>query len=225
MGYWSAENATEAYINTMKMGKRANETDVAEFISAIAAGNNAQLVVVACASTAGSTTLGLISACHQTGGRLICIVKGLDELKSSKQALGSNAANQVEFIVGNAQILLSNDYKTADFVVIDCNLENHEGILKAIQNDREKSTIVLGYNAFWKDSWVWSRSNSHMLPIGEGLLLMRVAGKGDHHQCGRKNVGGHNAGRRSHWVVKVDKCTGEEHVFRIKSSGGSVVKC
>ena len=31
--------------------------------------------------------------------------------------------------------------------------------------------------------------------------------------------------RWSHWVVKVDKCTGEEHVFRVRSpSGGSVVK-
>ncbi|KAI3757525.1 hypothetical protein L6452_05065 [Arctium lappa] len=224
MGYWSAENATEAYIKTMKMGKRANEPDVAEFISAIAAGNNAQLMVVACAATAGSTTLGLIAASHQTGGRLICIVKGLEELQSSKQALNSDA-NQVEFVVGNAQHLLSNDYKSADFVVIDCNLENHEGILGAIQeNKREKSTIVLGYNAFWKDSWVWSRSNSHLLPIGEGLLLMRIAGKSENSGGRNGGHGGNGGGRRSKWVVKVDKCTGEEHVFRIKSPGGRVVK-
>ncbi|KAL8199691.1 hypothetical protein R6Q57_013259 [Mikania cordata] len=222
MGYWSAENATEAYIKTMKMGKRANEPDVAEFISAIAAGNNAQLMVVACAATAGLTTMGLIAASHQTGGRLVCIVKGIEELQSSKQGLDSNA-NHVEFVAGNAQSLLSNEYKSADLVVIDCNLENHEGILEAIQNEREKGTIVLGYNAFWKDSWLWSRSNSHLLPIGEGLLLMRVAGKCE--KDGRKNGGhGGRGGRRSHWVVKVDKCTGEEHVFRIKSAGGGVVR-
>ncbi|KVI07207.1 uncharacterized protein LOC112510146 [Cynara cardunculus var. scolymus] len=224
MGYWSAENATEAYIKTMKMSKRAQEPDVAEFISAIAAGNNAQLMVVACAATAGSTTLGLIAASHQTGGRLICIVKGIEELQSSKQALNSDA-NQVEFVVGNAQSLLSNDYKSADLVVIDCNLENHEGILGAIQgNKREKSTIVLGYNAFWKDSWVWSRSNSHLLPIGEGLLLMRIAGKSENSGSKNGGHGGNGGGRRSNWVVKVDKCTGEEHVFRIKSPGGRVVK-
>ncbi|KAK1441499.1 hypothetical protein QVD17_07439 [Tagetes erecta] len=216
MGYnWSAENATEAYIKTMKMAKqRTNEPDVAEFISAIAAGNNAQLMVVACAATAGLTTFGLIAASQQTGGRLICIVKGIEELHASKQSLNSNA-NHVEFVVGNAQSLLSNEYKSADFVVIDCNLENHEGILKAVQNvqnEKQKSTIVLGYNAYWKDSWLWSRSNSHLLPIGEGLLLMRVAGSSDENsQRGR---------RRSRWVVKVDKCTGEEHVFRIKSAGG-----
>ncbi|KAI3783806.1 hypothetical protein L1987_42893 [Smallanthus sonchifolius] len=213
MGYWSAANATEAYIKTMKMGKRANEPDVAEFISAIAAGNNAQLMVVACAATAGLTTFGLIAASHQTGGRLICIVKREEELQSSKQALINTDANQVEFVVGDAQSLLSNEYKSADFVVIDCNLKNHERILEGVQMEREKSTIVLGYNAIWKDSWMWSRLNSHLLPIGEGLLLMRVGGK-----C--ENGGG----RRSRWVVKVDKCTGEEHVFRIKSCGGRVVK-
>ncbi|KAI3783807.1 hypothetical protein L1987_42894 [Smallanthus sonchifolius] len=207
MGYWSAANATEAYIKTMKMGKRANEPDVAEFISAIAADkcaeNNGQLMVVACAATAGLTTLGLIAVSHQTGGRLICIVKGEEELQSSKQALVNSDANQVEFVVGDAQSLLSNEYKSADFVVMDCNLENHERILEGVQIDREKSTIVLGYNAIWKDSWMWSRLNSQLLPIGEGLS---------------------GGGRLSRWVVKVDKCTGEEHVFRIKSSGGRVVK-
>ncbi|KAM0061759.1 hypothetical protein Hdeb2414_s0004g00139891 [Helianthus debilis subsp. tardiflorus] len=193
------------------MGKRANEPDGAEFISAIAAGSNAQFMVVACAAMAGSTTLGLIAASHQTGGRLVCIVKGIGELESSKQVLNSDA-NQVEFVVGNAESLLSNEYKSTDFVVIDCNLENHEGILGAIQSNREKRTIVLGCNAYWKDSRVWSRSNGHLLAIGEGLLMMRVPGK-----C--ENSGG----RRRHWVVKVDKCTGEEHVFRIKSAGGKVV--
>ncbi|KAI3508195.1 hypothetical protein L1887_23200 [Cichorium endivia] len=221
MGYWSAENATEAYIKTMKMGKRANDQpDVAEFISAIAAGNNAQLMVVACAATADATTLGLIAASHQTGGRLICIVKGIEELHTSKHALSSDA-NQVEFVVGNAQYLLSNDYKSADLVVIDCNVENHEGILGAIQNEREKNTIVLGYNAFLKDSWLWSRSNSHVLPIGEGLLLMRIAGHSDYSGGKNGGHGGSSGGRRSHWVVKVDKSTGEEHVFRVKSRGGT----
>ncbi|KAJ0644833.1 hypothetical protein HanRHA438_Chr16g0760481 [Helianthus annuus] len=207
-------------MNLIMQGKRANEPDVAEFISAIAAGNNAQLMVVACAAMAGLTTLGLIAASHQTGGRLVCIVKGIEELESSKHALNSDA-DQVEFVVGNAESLLSNEYKSADFVVIDCNLENHEGILGAIQNNREKSTIVLGCNAYWKDSWVWSRSNSHLFPIGEGLLLMRVPGKS-------QNSGGRNGGsggeRRSRWVVKVDKCTGEEHVFRIKLPGSRAVK-
>ncbi|MBD4782395.1 DUF1442 domain-containing protein, partial [Xanthomonas citri pv. citri] len=66
MGYWLAANDTEAYLKSMKMGKMANDTDVAEFISAIAAGNNAQLMVVVGATTARSTTLGLVAAAEQT---------------------------------------------------------------------------------------------------------------------------------------------------------------
>ena len=93
-------------------GKRPNEPDTAEFISAIAAGNNAKLMVVACASAAGPTTLGLIAASHQTGGQLVCIVKGLQELHLSKQTLNKNSKH-VEFVVGNAQHLLSHEYKSA----------------------------------------------------------------------------------------------------------------
>ena len=69
-------------------------------------------MVVACASAAGPTTLGLIAASHQTGGKLVCIVKGLEELHLSKQTLNKNAKH-VEFVVGNAQHLLSHEYKSA----------------------------------------------------------------------------------------------------------------
>ncbi|GJW73287.1 putative S-adenosyl-L-methionine-dependent methyltransferase [Tanacetum coccineum] len=223
MGYWLSENATETYLKSMKMG---NEPDVAEFISAIAAGNNAQLMVVVSAAAEKSTTLGLVAAAEQTGGHVISIFKRKEDLLSSKQALGSDAS-RVEFIVGDAQTLLLNSYRNADLVVIDCNLENHEQILGAIQgNGREKSTIVLGYNAHWKDSWRWSKTNSHLLPIGEGLLLMRISGKSENVSVGGKHtrVGSHGGSKKSHWIVKVDSCTGEEHVFRVRSPGRGVVK-
>ncbi|KAA8539821.1 hypothetical protein F0562_026513 [Nyssa sinensis] len=217
MACWSAENATKAYLKTMKMGKRAKEPDAAEFISALAAGNNAQLMVVAGASTADSTTLALVAAAYQTGGHVVCILRGLKELHSSKESLGHNASH-VEFVVGEAHNLLLHDYRHADFVVINCNLENHEGILSAVQaSKRHNGTIVLGYNAFCKDSWRWSGSNTQLLPIGEGLLLTRIAAKS-------KSGNGSGFGKRSHWVVKVDKCTGEEHVFRVRSPQGRVVE-
>ncbi|XP_076953074.1 uncharacterized protein LOC143627061 [Bidens hawaiensis] len=223
MTYWLTENA---YLKSMKMG---NEPDVAEFISAIAAGNNAQLMVVVGAATARSTTLGLVAAADQTGGRVVSIFKETEELHLTKQALGSHA-NRVDFIVGDAQTLLLNNYRNADLVVINCNIEHHEMILEAIQgNGREKSTIVLGFNAHWKDSWQWSRSNSHLLPIGEGLLLMRIAGKTESGGPGGGSAkhargGSYGGGKKSHWVVKVDNCTGEEHVFKVKSPGTRVVR-
>ncbi|CAI9302329.1 unnamed protein product [Lactuca saligna] len=132
---------TETYIKTMKMGKKTDEPDVAEFISAIAAENNAQLMVVACAEAAGSTTKA--SLLH---------------------------------------------------------------LIKLV------------------DSWVWSRTKSHLLPIGEGLLLMRIVGQSDNGGDTNGGHGGNNGRWGSHWVVKIDKCAGHEHVFRIRSPGVRVFR-
>ncbi|GFY83271.1 DUF1442 family protein [Actinidia rufa] len=213
MACWSAENATRAYLKTMKMGNAAKEPDMAEFVSALAAGTNAQLMVVVGSSgiDACSTTLALVAAVHQTGGRVVCIFPGLEDLTVSKNALGPGARH-VEFVIGEAESLLTSDYKEADFVVIDCGLKNHEGIFRAVEGcEREKGAIVLGYNAFRKGTWSWGGSETQLLPIGEGLLLTRIAAKVRQR-------------KRSHWVVKVDKCTGEEHVFRVRSPHRRVVE-
>ncbi|KAM7272331.1 hypothetical protein ACFE04_026994 [Oxalis oulophora] len=205
MTCWSAENATKAYLDALKMGEKANELDGTEYISAIAAGNNAQLMVAVCASLANANTLALAAAANQTGGRVICIVPGLEELLLSKKVLGHGSRN-IEFVIGDAQTLILTDYKEADFVLIDCNLENHEGILGAVQSSRNHA-VVVGYNAFCIGSWrSTSGSRTQLLPIGKGLLVTRIGSRND-------NI----IKRRSQWIVKVDKCTGEEHVFRIRS--------
>lgn len=191
-------------------GKSAKEPNGAEFISALAAGNNAQFIVVACSGAADSTTLALVAAAQQTGGRIICILRGQEELHSSKVTLGINASN-VEFVTGDATKLLTNTYKESDFIAIDCNLENHEEIISTLQEKvrHHINTIVLGYNAFCKGSWRNSPLRTQLLPIGEGLLLTRIA-------AAKKS--------KSNWIVKVDKCTGEEHVFRVRSSVGRIVR-
>ncbi|XAR66160.1 hypothetical protein NMG60_11012280 [Bertholletia excelsa] len=84
MACWSAENATRAFLKTRKMGKRVKEPDVAEFVSALAAGSNALLMVVASAIVACSATLALADAAPQTGGRVVYILPGIEELNSSK---------------------------------------------------------------------------------------------------------------------------------------------
>ncbi|KAL8095973.1 uncharacterized protein LOC141693247 [Apium graveolens] len=212
MACWSAENATKAYLQTIKLGMNAKEPNVGEFISAFAAGNNAQLMVIACATAAGCTTVGLSAAAYQTGGRVICIVRGISELESSIEALGCNAS-RVEFVIGEAQTLLSTKYANADLVVIDCNIENHEGIFRGVEESTINSKIVLGYNAlFCKDFLRWDGSNTQYLPIGEGLLIRRIGAKSE----GSK--------KRSRWIVEVDECTGEEHVFRIRSHHTRVIK-
>ncbi|KAJ0098593.1 hypothetical protein Patl1_19949 [Pistacia atlantica] len=216
MACWSAENATKAYLKTLKMGQNAKEPKEAEFISALAAGSNAQLMVVACANAANSTTLALVAAAHQTGGRVVCILQGLEELKLSKKALGLDA-NHVEFVLGDAQNLLLSHYQEADFVLIDCKLENHEGNLRAVQAVRKlNGAVVVGFNAFCKGSWRSSGSKTQLLPIGEGLLVTKIAA------ATANKID--SFGRRSQWIVKVDKCTGEEHVFRVRFPQGKVIQ-
>ncbi|XP_031108863.1 uncharacterized protein LOC116013320 [Ipomoea triloba] len=220
MSCWSAENATKAYIRTMNMGENAKELNGAEFISALAAGNNAQLIVVACAGAADAITLALAAASQQTGGRVVCILPGLEELCCSKLTLGTKTnAGHVDFIVGNPQELLSKHYKEADFLAIDCNLENHEEILRSVQGSaRYNNTVILGYNAFCKQSWRSSSLRISLLPIGEGLLLTRIAA------AKNTNINRPGMQKRGHWIVKVDKCTGEEHVFRVRSPQRRVIE-
>ncbi|OIW07233.1 hypothetical protein TanjilG_08348 [Lupinus angustifolius] len=220
MACWSAENATKAYLNTLKMGQKTREPNVTEFISALAAGNNAQVMVVACAGAADSTTLALVAAAHQTGGQVICIVSGPNELNASKSALGI-AALKVHFIVGQAQQLLLDQYEEADFVLVDCNLDSHEEILKSVQKGRKNNgTVVVGYNAFrCRGLWCSCGSKTQLLPIGEGLLVTRF-GASD----ASPKYGNRTGKTKSHWIVKVDKCTGEEHVFRVRFPQGKVIQ-
>ncbi|KAL2325203.1 hypothetical protein Fmac_024261 [Flemingia macrophylla] len=220
MACWSAENATKAYLSTLKMGREVKEPDVAEFISALAAGNNAQYMVVACAGAADSTTLALVAAAHQTGGQVICIVPSHESLNASKHALGV-ASHQVQFMVGEAQQLLDHYEQEADFVLVDCNLESHEEILKAVQEGRKQGgTVVVGYNAFsCTKSCLSCGSKTQLLPIGEGLLVTRFGVT----QTSPK-YGSRTGKIKSRWVVKVDKCTGEEHVFRVRFPHGKVIQ-
>lgn len=176
-------------------------------------------MVVACANAANASTLALVAAAHQTGGRVVCILQGLEELILSKKILGLDA-NHVEFVIGDAQNQLSSHYKEADFVLIDCNFENHEGVLRAVQaaGRKRNGAVVVGYNAFSKGSWRSGSSKTQLLPIGEGLLVTRITPAASNDKI---DVG---LGRKSHWIVKVDKCTGEEHVFRVRFPQGKQIE-
>ncbi|GMI69677.1 hypothetical protein like AT5G62280 [Hibiscus trionum] len=213
MAHWSAENATKAYLRALKMGKRGKEPDVAEFISAMAAGNNAQLMVMTCAGVAGSTALALIAASRQTGGKVVCILNSLDDYVASKNALG-NYGGSLSFVIGDAKRLL-NDYRTADFVLIDCNINDHKEVLEAAQEvAKHGGALIVGYNALDKGPcWNTDEYKTHFLPIGEGLLVIRKAAASKAGDA----FNSRNARKTSRWVVKIDKWTGEEHVFRITS--------
>ncbi|XP_047321121.1 uncharacterized protein LOC124925195 [Impatiens glandulifera] len=218
---WSAENAAKAYISTLNMGNEAKskeiDLDESQFISALAAGYNARLMVVACADGLDLTAVALAAAARQTGGRVICILRGHDQIEPSKHVLGlyESDINNVEFMVGEVgEILLNDDdVSRADFVAIDCNLQNHGEIIQALMMEerRVKDMFVLAYNYGFiggsSSAGKWGGGvRVRLLPIGGGLMMARV-------KKAKKNIG---VGR-SNWVVAVDKITGEEHAYRITS--------
>ncbi|XP_074572332.1 uncharacterized protein LOC141828847 [Curcuma longa] len=206
---WSAENATKAFLRTLKLGNKAAEPDVAAFVSALAAGSGSRLLVDVPAGPAGPTMLALLTAAQQTGGRAACIVRGPEELRASIEFLGPEHAARVNLVVGDAARLLlgGGGLGGADFVLVDCRLENHARVFGAAQASAAEAGggFVVVRNAALCDLPAVDGSGRglrvDLLPIGGGLRVCRVP----------------TAARRSQWVVRVDECTGEEHVFRITS--------
>ncbi|KAJ0968743.1 hypothetical protein J5N97_021620 [Dioscorea zingiberensis] len=183
------------------------EPDVAEFISAMAAGSGARVMVEVCAESAGRTTLALVAAAQQTGGRVVCVVAGEEEVRASVVNLGEEArSGRVELVVGDAGAMLGG----ADFVLVDCEVGGYESVMRAAEEAQGGGGggVVVGYNALNKGGWGSGEGvRVDLLPIGTGLRVARVA------------PGGVRRRRRGQWqwVVRVDQCTGEEHVFRVRS--------
>ncbi|KAJ4877409.1 hypothetical protein Rs2_42427 [Raphanus sativus] len=241
MAFWSAENATKAYLSTLKTDQRTKEPNVAEFISALAAGNNARKITVAFAGAANADILlALIAAANQTRGQVVCVLRGIEELIISKKMLEPSEIHQIHFVVGESsdETLINDHFGEADFVLFDCNLENHQDIVTKIVNHHEENArtrggsgvaVVVGYNAFSRGSWIFSNGRkTQFLPIGGGLLVTRVNDNGNYNQKMMMSKNNHHHHhhdrvRKSHWVVKVDKCTGEEHVFRVRVPRGEAI--
>lgn len=194
----------------MFKGNKVVEPDVAEFVSAMAAGSCAKFMVEACAGPAGPTTLALVAAARQTGGRVVCIVRGAEELRASEAALwgAGVAGSSVELVAGDARALLSpgGRYGGADFVLVDCAMEGQQEVFRAAQegSGRGGGGVVVGYNAFHGGGGPWNW-RAELLPIGEGLRVSRE----------RRAAAGV---KKSRWVVRVDEETGEEHAFRVTTT-------
>lgn len=200
----------------------AKEPDVAEFISALAAGNNAQLMVVACATSpeecgSNNIILALEAAAQQTGGEVVCIHPNTTTCSTGRQ--------YVKFVTGDAETLVMNEYKEADCILIDCKLENCEAILETVgrvvnikrrSRNNNNNTTVVGFNAGRRrmgSSWsCQGLKNAHFLPIGEGLLVTKM----DKNSSKDNNNSSFAVlGKKNKWLTKIDKYTGEEHVFRV----------
>lgn len=192
-----------------------------EFVSAIAAGMKAKLIVEV-TSRASSSTIALAAAARQTGGKLVCILPEpvLDE---SKEVINnSGLKDQVEFRTEDPSQLLPS-YENIDFSFVDCKDESYAKLLNLLDVNPMRSVVVannlvgdrkgLGGCVRRKDDGkVAVRSVKH--PIGKGMEVTMIS-KND--ETDKRLVRGQHSRERnkSKWVAKFDKESGEEHIFRI----------
>ncbi|CAN4127543.1 unnamed protein product [Withania somnifera] len=216
---WSPEKASKAYIDTVKSCEIFQESSVAEFISAMAAGWNAQMIVETW-SKGGvtATSIGLAVASHHTGGRHICIVP--DEISRTEylQAM-QKAGMSPEVVVGESPQKAMDGLMGIDFLVVDCTRNDFSRIL-GVAKLGHRGAVLICKNATtsrvvsdfrWK-SVLAGKSRivrSVFLPVGKGLDVVHV---------GATVSGGGGSGgsgkMESKWIRRFDSESGEEFVIR-----------
>ncbi|KAK3194622.1 hypothetical protein Dsin_025932 [Dipteronia sinensis] len=232
---WNAASATDAYLDTLRLcsdykrrcdsWRKTQEPGSNEFISALAAGMKAKLIVEV-SSAVSPSTLALATAARHTGGRLVCILPEPILAESKKVIKDSGLKDMVEFKTGDPCELLSH-YGDIDFSVIDCKNDDNTRLLSMLNVNPEKSVVVannlvcekkgLGGHVKGKKDRVQVRTMKH--PIGKGMEITMISrrneieNKRDHHGDDAMKRNG-----KSRWVVKVDEKSGEEHIFRVPKS-------
>eukprot|EP00253_Pinus_taeda_P007031 PITA_07031 len=184
---WSPASAVSAFLDTVNLSKseeerKQAEPESSEFISALAAGMNAQLIVEICSSEEPTCTIGLAVAARQTGGRLVCIL--LEKARNETVAetikdLGLE--HTTDFVIGNAMVLLP-EYKNVDFAVIDSRLTQDYQALFRVLNLNPSRAVVVGNNVFdRKPTNAYAKTLKKKagakivtLPIGKGIEVTRI---------------------------------------------------
>ncbi|KAK3001117.1 hypothetical protein RJ639_022474 [Escallonia herrerae] len=241
---WSQKSAANAYLDTLKLcGKQKEECSSAEtpepesneFLSALAAGMSAKLIVEV-TSEVSPSTVALAAAARQTGGKVVCILPE-PELDTSQKAIDDSGLNDmVEFRTEDPVDVLPN-YENIDFSLVDCKTEGYPRLLNMLDVNPRRSVVVannlvegrkgLGGNVKGGGRKLKVRSMKH--PIGKGMEVTMI-GKGGNGECGKKDRVGRGLSRserkgslvkrtdKSKWVFGVDEKSGEEHIFRVPRS-------
>lgn len=198
-----------------------------EFISALAAGMSAKLIVEV-TSDVSPSTVALAVAARQTGGKLVCILPEPKLDKSQKAIDDSGLHDMVEFKTGNPVDVL-HDYENIDFSLVDCKADNYGRLLEKLDVNPKRSVVVannllgggkgLGGHLRGVENKTEVRSMKH--PIGRGMEITMIGKSND---FGNKERGADRKrrlmkrGDKSKWVFEVDEKSGEEHIFRMPRS-------
>ncbi|KAK9071890.1 hypothetical protein SSX86_008321 [Deinandra increscens subsp. villosa] len=211
---WSPEIAAKALVDTVKSCEIFQGSSVAELISAMAAGWNAKLIVETwCRGDVTTTSIGLAVACIHTNGRHVCIVPDEDS-KSEYTAAMERAGMSPEVVVGAPEEAVKG-LVMIDFLVVDAR-KNFGRIVKEAKFGIRGAVLVCKYASVKPAADVGLRGlfdggsrrivRSVFLPVGKGLDVAHVAaGEGG---------SGSDKGKKSRWIRRVDRRSGEEFLFR-----------
>ncbi|XP_039122861.1 uncharacterized protein LOC120259337 [Dioscorea cayenensis subsp. rotundata] len=230
---WSPLHAMQAYMHTLQLCKEDDNSSVVlepksmEFISALAAGNQAQLMADISSVPISPSTLALAVAAKQTGGLLLCIRPSLQTLQQTKTHLQNlHLSHVVDLKLGNPCEVLK-QYHNIDFVVINNDHHHNQGCalsllllgLELSMNPNGPSVVVVMNNGGRRSPSSSSSSSSSsscghevvrglrgrgvhvesvILPIGDhGMEVIKINGKGNKHHHHQE------VGRRSKRVFRV----------------------
>ncbi|KAJ4844945.1 hypothetical protein Tsubulata_019061 [Turnera subulata] len=225
---WSPDRASKAYMSTVQSFGNGKEFGGAEFISAMAAGWNAKLIVESWTNGGPvAMSIGLAMAARHTGGRHVCVVP--DEGSRSayvKSMHGAGMAEgETEVMVGEAEEVMAG-LGGVDFLVVDCKRRDFVRVLRFAKLS-PKGAVLACKNASHKSTasgfrWhgVLERGTrvvrSVFLPVGQGLDMAYIGSRSNSN--GNSNSGGiasaKKGGPASRWIKHVDQKSGEEHLFR-----------
>ncbi|XP_021753982.1 uncharacterized protein LOC110719370 [Chenopodium quinoa] len=215
---WSPDNASKAYIDTVKSCELYQESGVAELISAMAAGWNSKLIVETWSN--GNFTprsIGLAIAARHTGGRHVCVVPDDRSRSDYMQAMSSvvHGVPTPEILVGEPEEVMS-ELEGVDFLVVDSRRRDFSRFLRLARlsnrgavlvcKNAEVKTASSGFK--WRgvlDGGKYRVVRTAFLPVGPGLDIAHVAAS-----CS----GSAPLTKKKRWIRHVDQISGEEHVIR-----------
>lgn len=196
------------------------ESGVAELISAMAAGWNAQLIVETW-SHGGviPTSVGLAVARRHTGGRHVCIVPD-ERSRTEYEKNMAKAGMSPEILVGEPEEVMGG-LVGIDFLVVDSRRKDFARVLRVAKLSGKGAVLICkNANCISKtgSSFIWrsvvaegSRRlvRSVFLPVGKGLHMAHVSASG-----GDRSEAKVKGGRGHKWIKHVDQRSGDVHFIR-----------
>ncbi|XP_024010826.1 uncharacterized protein LOC18015706 isoform X2 [Eutrema salsugineum] len=206
---WSPENASDAYIDTVRSCKSYKESGVSEFLSATAAGWNARLIVETWSrGDPIATSVGLAVAATHTCGRHVCIVpdeQSKSEYVSAMREVVTSEVTEV-VVVGESVENAVEEFPGVDFMVVDSKHRDFVRTLRFAKLSNNGAVLVCknatqGAMSGFKWPDVLKRGTrvvrSVILPVGSGLDIAHVGASGSHQR-------GDSRKRTSRWIRHVD---------------------